>query len=929
MNRMSSAWRQPAGNFAALVCLLVLILTFSTSFAAAAEANTGDDPVLWPERDREFFSDGPGLLLTREQRDKLVARPQAERKSWIDTFLDADPIPETPDNELVEAISRRRRLVFSEFNTFLDDRARALFLHGTPSERRQVECGQTFQPIEVWTYPETVSRYQLLFYRRGPEGPHRLWIPLDSKIALYNKDMAYWLQQFEELRGRIRGKRFDIKACKDAVFIDKVTGVEGLRGFKKDRPTNNALLEVLKAPSDLAAWARTAVDDVVPEPVRVLEITAGEIVFPGRRGQRIVARQILTIPADAELGLFEEGTAGAGGDAASEADGEIDREGDGEPADEPDNEPADESDNQTPESIDSQPGPQPDAQPNSEPEDRFGAKAGTKVYKLTVEGTIEQDGTVFEEFRVRFKIPPPESDVPIGLVIERALRPDRLMVLRLKVIDEVSGAEARFAKGLRVPNVPQAVAEIAVPDAVMIEMGEELALEAIAGEDSLLLAPPDGRLALGTWRAEALVSGSRIVEVVFSVDGRSQLRRKRPPFGADLRLSEFPTEQVVRAEGFDADGELVAYDEIVLNQPRGSFSVRIMSPGENEELAGSVAVRAEIAIPDERLIEEVRFLVNDVVVTTLEEGPWRTTIEVPDKAEQETAYLTVVAILDNGARAEAVRFLNSPQFTETVEVNLVEMLVTVLDDGNRPVQGLTKAEFEVFEDGRLQVIDRFEQVKDLPLSIGIAIDTSGSMATALPEAQKAAVGFLRNIMKPRDRAFLLSFSKDPVLLVPPTDDLRAIEASLEGLQSIGWTALHDAIVTSLYYFRGFRGQRALILLSDGDDSASRYAFREALEYARRSGVVIYTVGLNVGTMKTGIRKKLSRLASETGGRHFFIRQALELEDVYREIEQELRSQYLVAYTSDNPSAEDDFRTVELKVRGGKLSARSLRGYYPK
>jgi len=373
----------------------------------------------------------------------------------------------------------------------------------------------------------------------------------------------------------------------------------------------------------------------------------------------------------------------------------------------------------------------------------------------------------------------------------------------------------------------------------------------------------------------------------------------------------------------------VAYDEIVLNQPRGSFSVRIMSPGENEELAGRVPVRAEIAIPDERLIEEVRFLVNDVVVTTLEEGPWRTTIDVPDKAEQETAYLTVVALLDNGARAEAVRFLNSPQFTETVEVNLVEMLVTVLDGSNRPVQGLTKAEFEVFEDGRLQVIDRFEQVKDLPLSIGIAIDTSGSMATALPEAQKAAVGFLHNIMKPRDRAFLLSFSKDPVLLVPPTDDLRAIEASLQGLQSLGWTALHDAVVTSLYYFRGFRGQRALILLSDGDDSASRYAFREALEYARRSGVVIYTVGLNVGTMKTGIRKKLSRLASETGGRHFFIREALELEDVYREIEQELRSQYLVAYTSDNPSAEDDFRTVELKVRGGKLSARSLRGYYPK
>jgi hypothetical protein len=805
------------------------LLTLATvSLLAGAE----DSSVLWPERDREFFSDGPGLLLSETEREHLVAGSAEERASWIDNFLGSDPVPDTPENELIEGIARRRQLVFSEFSTLLDDRARALFLHGPPSERRQVECGQTFQPIEVWTYPEVVSHHRLLFYRRGAEGPHRLWIPLDSKVALYNKDMAYWLQQFEELRGFIRGKRFDIKACKDALFIDEVTGVDGLRGFEEDRPTNEALLGVLKAPEDLAQWARAAAQTALPEKSAELLITAGKIFFPGIRGQRIVARQILTIPPDAGLGLFDEG-------------------------------------------------------------------AETRTYKLTVEGTIEQDGTVFEEFRVRFKVSPPEEDIPVGLAIERALRPGRVVLLRLKVLDEVSGGEVRFASGLRVPSQPEEVAEIAVPDAVIIEMEDALALETIAGDDSLLLAPPDGRLALGNWRAEVLVSGSRIVEVVFFVDGRSQLRRKRPPFSADVKLSEFPTEQVVRAEGFDAEGELVAFDEVVLNQPRGSFSVRIMSPAENDRLFGTVPASAEIAVPDERRIEKVEFLLNDALVATLEEDPWRTMIDVPDKAEHDVAYLTVVATLDNGERAEAVRFLNSPQFAETVEVNLVEMLVTVVDKSSRPVSDLLRDEFEVFEDGRPQLINRFEQVKDLPL------------------------------MTPRDRAFLLSFSKDPVLLVPPTDDLGAIEASLEGLQSLGWTALHDAIVTSLYYFRGFRGQRALILLSDGDDSASRYAFREALEYARRSGVVIYTVGLNVGSGKGGVQGKLSKLAAETGGRHFFIRKATELEGVYREIEHELRSQYLVAYNSDNPSADGVFRTIELKVRDGKLSARALRGYYPK
>jgi VWFA-related protein len=174
----------------------------------------------------------------------------------------------------------------------------------------------------------------------------------------------------------------------------------------------------------------------------------------------------------------------------------------------------------------------------------------------------------------------------------------------------------------------------------------------------------------------------------------------------------------------------------------------------------------------------------------------------------------------------------------------------------------------------------------------------------------------------------VGFSSAPVLLIPPTDDVAAVSDALEELQSVGWTTLHDAVVMSLYYFRGVRGRRALIVLSDGDDTASQMAFRDALEYARRSGVVIYTVGLNVSAMKGGIRKKLSSLAEETGGRAFFIAAASDLEDVYEEIESELRSQYLVAYASDREAVEGEFREVEVKVRNGKLTARTIRGYYP-
>ncbi len=164
--------------------------------------------------------------------------------------------------------------------------------------------------------------------------------------------------------------------------------------------------------------------------------------------------------------------------------------------------------------------------------------------------------------------------------------------------------------------------------------------------------------------------------------------------------------------------------------------------------------------------------------------------------------------------------------------------------------------------------------------------------------------------------------------MPPTNDISALESTLTGLRSVGWTTLHDAIVTALYYFRGLRGRRALILLSDGDDTASGLAFSDALEYGRRSGVGVYSIGLEVTRLDLAVRRKLTQLAEETGGRAFFIGKAEELVRVYSQIEDELRSQYLLAYTSDRPATAGEYRQVEVRVKGGKLRARTTRGYYP-
>jgi len=367
---------------------------------------------------------------------------------------------------------------------------------------------------------------------------------------------------------------------------------------------------------------------------------------------------------------------------------------------------------------------------------------------------------------------------------------------------------------------------------------------------------------------------------------------------------------------------------VLLNQPRGAFRVRIVEPKRGgARVSGPVSTRAEVVVPEERRVEKVEFRLNDVLVTTLEKPPWQVVVAVDGALD--ISYVAATAYLDDGSRAEDVRFLNAPKYLEQVDVNLVELYTAVTDRNGRLQPYLTESDFEVLEDGRAQKLVKFELVRNLPLTVGITIDTSGSMVQSISEAKRAALDFLNKVIERGDRTFAVSFSNRARLLMPPTDDVAAVEDVLEGLQAVGWTALHDAIVTSLYYFRGVRGQRALVVLSDGDDTASSIDFPEALEYARRSGVAIYAIGLDVGKLNLGVRNKLKSLAEDTGGQVFFISKAEELRDVYDQIEEELRSRYLLAYNSDAKATEEGtFREVEVKVKKRGLEARTIRGYYP-
>lgn len=843
----------------AVASVLLLCAAVPAGRAAAAET----DPLLWPEEQRSFWQDGPALLLTKEQRAAFLALDEAGRTAFLRDFL-------ASHEPLREGIERRQRLAALETDTPLDVRARLLFLHGTPVTREVIDCGAVYKPLEIWSYtpPNALpdQARQLVLYRPAPADLFRLWEPIDSKRSLYTSEALRWVEDWEELR--MRGKRIDRFFCPDAQKVDEATGIVGLRGA--------VIASVERTGADGASkgkdyyWSRPKDRSSFLGPPADLaawaRAAAATRLPPGLR-RLDVARLDVDFPSRDGQRLKARGL------LAVQSPGLSFTEVDGKPR-----------------------------------------------IRLRVEGVIERGDQVFERFRVRYRVPVPEDGAPIPLVFEQALRPAQGFLLRLRVVDEGSEAQAVLTRSLAVPRDPvsRLGAQVAAASA-----GETLP-PGMGGRDSLLLLPPLGEVMIGTWRAEALVAGDRIQKVVFLVDGQPQLARVTAPFSAELRLDTFPREQVVRAEGYDADGALVAADQVVLNQAKGVFRVTIEEPRRGARSSGKVATRAQVVVPEEQKVESVEFKVNDTVVARLAEPPWQAQVEVPPG--EETVWLTVTARLEDGTQSEDVRFLRAPANLEEMDVNLVELYVSVTDSSGRFIRGLEAKDFKVLEDGKPQTLSRFEVVESFPITLGFLVDTSTSMADALAESQSAAAQLLEQLMTPRDRAFAVGFASYPYVVIPPTDDAEGVAQSLEGLKAVGATALYDALITGLYYFRNTQGQRAMIVLTDGEDTKSFTSWEQALEYTRRSGVVVYPIGLGVGILSVSARGKLDALAEATGGRVFYIQNAEELGGVYDQIEDELRSRYYVAYNSDRKSDVTGFRPVEVQVRKGR--ARTARGYYP-
>lgn len=282
------------------------------------------------------------------------------------------------------------------------------------------------------------------------------------------------------------------------------------------------------------------------------------------------------------------------------------------------------------------------------------------------------------------------------------------------------------------------------------------------------------------------------------------------------------------------------------------------------------------------------------------------------------------------------RLAGAPQADFSSAVNVVSLLVTVRDKNGKFVNELTQQDFAVLEDGHPQTISYFSRQYDLPLTLGLLVDTSGSQIEVLGDEIAASAKFFDQVLREdRDQAFLCSFDVRDYLLQNVTTARKMLEDSLSRLYDrlhtqryVDGTVLYDSIVDSCeLIMKKHQGRKALVLLTDGEDTASRTSLDRAVEACQRTDTVVYSIGIGKGLGRGA--SALTAISDKTGGRYFEASRKQTVEDIYRTIEEELRSQYNIGYAPPPDSSKNrtGYHKVRVTVTRPGMTARTREGYY--
>jgi Ca-activated chloride channel homolog len=278
---------------------------------------------------------------------------------------------------------------------------------------------------------------------------------------------------------------------------------------------------------------------------------------------------------------------------------------------------------------------------------------------------------------------------------------------------------------------------------------------------------------------------------------------------------------------------------------------------------------------------------------------------------------------------------NPDDFVLRTETDLVVLNATVLDKNSKPVTDLAETDFRVYENNVEQKVKIFKR-EDIPVSVGILVDNSGSMRDKRRGVNAAALKFVET-SNSRDEVFVVNFNDEAFLDADFTDNVKLLKDGLEKIDARGGTALYDAVDMSLRYLhdKGTRDKKVILAITDGEDNASRIPLEQVVKAVQKSDTMIYTVGLltdEEGRSQRRAKRALEAVSKASGGMAFFPKNPNEVDTIATDISNDIRNQFVLAYTPTNTARDGTFRKVEVRVNSrkyGKLTVRTRTGYYAK
>ena len=289
--------------------------------------------------------------------------------------------------------------------------------------------------------------------------------------------------------------------------------------------------------------------------------------------------------------------------------------------------------------------------------------------------------------------------------------------------------------------------------------------------------------------------------------------------------------------------------------------------------------------------------------------------------------------------AAAVTVAQDELPTFTVNTHEVDVYVSVGDKEGKPVTGIPKSAFKVFENGVEQPLKAFSN-EDVPVSMGIAIDNSGSMREKRANVTAASMALVR-ASNPKDEVFIIGFNDSAYMDQEFTSDTKLLETALDKTESRGGTAMRDAIHLALDYMKGIcatcvikgakRDKKVILVITDGADTTSDETQEQLVREAGQSGVLIYSIGLldqEIPGESRAAKRALKNLAEASGGLDYYPKSLAEVEKITPQIAKEIRNQYLLAYTPLNSALDGKYRKIEVKLTtSGKPTVRYRPGYF--